>query len=410
MSAGLAQVETSLVQAPSRDGDQFVLVQECFRHFDLDLVGTDGIHLSLFEMPAAFVFTPNGKEENIRQIWEWTTSVMGMEANQIWVSYFKGGKVLNEYVPGDEGTRHAWMKMGIPEDRIVGLGVSQNYWVQGTGISGMETSRKAGPNTELFYDRGVGRSCGPTCRPGCKCGRFVEFANTLHICRELDSTGTSLRPMTEPFAETVIGTERVAMICQGVQSVYDTDVYHPIIEAIRGLTCALDLPEPLLTASLRVIADHLRALYVLAIDGAPKPGKNGRQRIIKRLVRGVITRQIILGIELGRSLPILIDCIPQELNSHLQGTQEDRRRLKSYFSAESPKFLKTIERGLRQLERLLTENHGRSLSGHQIVHLEKKWGLPHSLTARILWDKGLIFSGQEYRDSLKEWKEAHGMC
>ncbi len=404
MSAGLVQVETSLARAEERHGDQFVLVQECFRHFDLDKVGTDGTHLSLFEMPGAFVFGPNGKAETVRRMWILATSVLGIDKSRIWVSYFKGGKMLGDYLPGDEVTRQAWVKVGMPENRIVGL-VDDNYWVQGGGIDGMETPRKAGPNTELFYDRGVERACGPDCRPGCKCGRFVEFSNSLFICREQDSQSRSLRPMAEPFSETVIGTERVAMILQGTQSVFDTDTYRPIITAVHGFVRAPDLPEPLLTASERVIADYLKALYFLVADGAPPPGKNGRERIIKILIRGVIARQVILGIQSKEFLPTLIDCISQTVHSSLRATPEEERRLVSYFSTESQRFSKTIERGRRQLLRFLKENDGRTLSGPQIVCLEKKWGLPRLLTAAMLREKGLVFTEAEYGEALEVWKQ-----
>ena len=404
MSAGLVQVETSLARAEERRGDQFVLVQECFRHFDLDKVGTDGIHLSLFEMPGAFVFGPNGKAGTVRRMWTLATSVLGIDKSHIWVSYFKGGKMLGSYLPGDEVTRQAWIEVGVPENRIVGL-VDDNYWVQGGGIDGMETPRKAGPNTELFYDRGAERACGPDCRPGCKCGRFVEFSNSLFICRELDSQGESMRPMAEPFAETVIGTERVAMILQGAQSVFGIDSYCPVIAVIHSFVCTPSLPESLVAASERVIADYLKALYFLVADGAPPPGKNGRERIIKILIRGVITRQIILGIETREFLPALIDCISRTVHSTLRAAPEDEARLVSYFSTVSQRFSKTIERGHCQLERFLKENDGRTLSGPQIACLEKKWGLPHLLIAKMLQGKGLVFVEAEYREALEIWRQ-----
>jgi len=404
MSAGLVQIETSLARVEDRPGKQFVLVQECFRHFDLDKVGTDGIHLSLFEMPGAFVFGPNGKAETVRRMWALATSVLGIDKSRIWASYFNGGRVLDDYLPVDEATRQAWIEVGLPENRIVGLGTDDNYWVQGGGIDGMETPRKAGPNTELFYDRGTERACGPDCRPGCRCGRFVEFSNSLFICRELNDQSGSLRPMAEPFAETVIGTERVAMILQGAQSVFKTDGYRLIMDAIRSFARAPGLPEPLATASERVIADYLKALYILVADGAPPPGKDGRERIIKLLIRGVITRQIVLGIQSREFLPTLIDCVAQVVYSTLRATVEDEKRLMSYFSTESQRFSKTIERGRRQLDRFLKENGGHTLSGLQIVFLEKKKGLPHLLTAMMLREKGLTFGEAEYEEALEIWK------
>jgi alanyl-tRNA synthetase len=221
----------------------------------------------------------------------------------------------------------------------------------------------------------------------------------------LDSQSGSLRPMTEPFAETVIGTERVAMILQGARSVFEIDSCRPIIDVIHSSVRTSDLPEPLIIASERVIADYLRALYFLIADGAPPPGKNGRERIVKLLIRGVIARQIVLGIESRKFLPTLMDCISQTVHSTLRATPEDERRLTSYFSTESQRFSKTIERGRRQLERFLAENGGRTLSGPQIVCLEKKWGVPHLLTAETLREEGLKFAEAEYREALEVWEQ-----
>ena len=210
--------------------------------------------------------------------------------------------------------------------------------------------------------------------------------------------------MTEPFFETVIGTERVAMILQSAQSVFEIDSYRPSIDAIHSFVRTPDLPESLIAASEHVIADCLKALYFLVADGAPPPGKNGRERVIKLLIRGVITRQIILDVGIREFLPTLIDCISQTVHSARRAPLEDEKRLMSYFSTESHRFSKTIERGRRQLERFLKENNGHTLSGPQIVCLEKKWGLPHLLTAAMLREKGLAFAEAEYRESLEVWR------
>jgi alanyl-tRNA synthetase len=405
MSAGLVQVETSLAHADDRDGDRFVLVQECFRHFDLDRVGSNDVHLSIFEMPGAFVFGPNGKADTIKRMWTLATSVLGIDKSRLWVSYFKGGKVLQEDLPGDETTRQAWIDTGAPEERIVGLGAEDNYWVQGGGINGRQAPRKAGPNTELFFDRGAELACGPDCKPGCRCGRFIEFSNSLFICREQNRDNGTLRPMAEPFAETVIGAERVAMILQETPTIFDIADYEPIVKAIDDFVYAPNVTEPLITESERVIADHLKALYVLVADGAPAPGKNGRERIIKLLIRGVVTRKILLGIQSQKFPSMVIDCISQAVHRSVQASPEARNRMITYFSDESERFLETIERGRRQLERFLEENDGHTLSGSQILFLEKRKGLPHLLTAMMLQKRGLVFADAEYRDALEVWKK-----
>ena len=232
----------------------------------------------------------------------------------------------------------------------------------------------------------------------------LRFSNSLFICRELDPRSGSFRPMAEPFAETVIGTERVAMILQDKPSVFEIDSHRPVIETLQGFVGKPDLPESLIIASERVIADYLKALYILVTDGAPPPGKDGRARIIKLLIRGVITRQMLLGIESKEFLPTLINCIAKVVHTTVRATPEDEKRLTSYFSTESERFSRTISRGHRQLEQFLEENDGRTLSGTQIVFLEKKKGLPHLLTAMILCEKGLTFTEAEYRKALATWK------
>jgi alanyl-tRNA synthetase len=211
--------------------------------------------------------------------------------------------------------------------------------------------------------------------------------------------------MAEPFAETVIGTERVAMILQDKPSVFEIDSHRPVVDTLQGFVGKPDLPESLVITSERVIADYLKALYILIADGAPPPGKDGRARIIKLLIRGVITRQMLLGIESKEFLPTLINYIAQVVHSTARATPEDEKRLMSYFSAESERFSRTIMRGRRQLERFLEENEGHALSGAQIVFLEKKKGLPHLVTAMILREKGLTFAEAEHREALEVWKQ-----
>lgn len=403
MSAGLVQVETSLARAEEREGDKYVLVQECFRHFDLDKVGTNNIHLSIFEMPGAFVFGPNGKQATIRRMWTLATSVLEIDKEKVWASYFSGGKVLDEPIPCDETTRQAWLDVGLPKERVVGLGPEDNYWIQGGGINRHQSLRKAGPNTELFFDKGIELACGPECKPGCRCGRFIEFSNSLFICREQDRAKGILKPMTEPFAETVIGTERVAMILQKAPSVFDIGGYRPIMGTIESFVHAPNVTEPLITESKRVIADHLKALYILVSDNAPPPGKNGRERIIKLLIRGIVTRKILLAIKSQAFLPSILDPISQTVHKSVQASREDKVRMIKYFTEESKRFLKTIERGRFQLEHFLKENGGKTLSGTQILHLEKRKGLPSLLTAMMLRERGLTFAEIEFENALEKW-------
>ena len=402
MSAGLVQIETSLTHFSNRPSNRFVLVQNCFRHFDLTMVGGDSIHLSFFEMPGAFTFGPNNKNETIQSMWFLATSVLGIEPNQIWVTYFKGGNILGNNQPEDISTRNSWLNLGVPKERIVGLGTN-NFWIQGRSVEKMSTPRKCGPNTELFFDRGVEKSCGTGCQPGCGCERFIEFSNSLFIAYILDEQERELHPISEPFTETVIGTERVAMILQDAPTVFDIDRYRSIMDTIRSFTQKRDLPNEISLSSERVIADYIKALYFLIADGAPPPGKNGRKRIIKQLIRGVLTHRDILGICDPDFLLALLGCIAP--NSSENSNEITQRRVMEYFILESRRFSQTLKRGNQVLNQLLTENQNKTLSGVQIANLEKLHGFPHSLVAAFLWERRLPFLEADYRQALKLWKE-----
>lgn len=401
MSAGLVQVENSLARSAKREGNQYVLVQNCFRHFDLEKVGTDDIHLSLFEMPGAFVFGPDGKTGTVKRMWALATSILSLKRENIWVTYFRGGTVVGNDMTEDNVTRQAWIDLGIPENRIIGLGTDSNYWIQGKGIEDTSITRKCGPNTELFYDRGLETACNNDCKPGCRCGRFVEFSNSLFICSEISQNNGCIRPLTNPFTETVIGAERVSMIHQKVASVFNIEEFEHIINTIHGLVHIDGLPESCVAPSERVIADHLRGLYYLIADGAPRPGKNGRERIIKILIRRIITRLNILNVDLEKALPILVASI-SNATPNIEPKDQVITLLIEYFLSEYQRFKETISRGQRQLILLLRENDGDTLSGSQIAYLEKKWGFPSLLTRMFLWKQGLIFDEAEYKKQIEQ--------
>jgi alanyl-tRNA synthetase len=409
MSAGLVQVETSLANSKNRPGDKFVLVQNCFRHFDLHAIGKDHAHLSLFEMPGAFMFGRNSHFDVVRQMWTLATDVLNIHPDQLWATYFAGDTLGSQRLPSDQETYEAWGSIGIAEDHLIGLGANDNYWIQGGGMQHKPgSSRKCGPNTELFFDRGKKYSCSARCQPGCRCGqRFLEFSNSLFISFNLHSQAHGLFPLDDPFTETVIGTERVAMILQEAPSVFATTFYQPIIATIHSFVTRHDLPVEQIRESERVIADHLRALYVLVSDGAPPPGKNGRERIIKLLIRGVLTRQMLLGITSPDFLDAVLWTIVASMgsdNGFQRLTASTLLRIHQYIRSESDRFEKTVQRGLQTMQAILAKNHRRALSGEQILRLEKGMGLPLPIIVDQLQKHGIAFEETDYALTLKSWR------
>ncbi len=405
MSAGLVQIETALSQNKYNAGDRYLLVQECFRHFDLNRIGTDDIHLTLFEMPAVFKFGPINKFETIHRKWDLVTSVLGIERDKVWVSYFKGGKIKKHNLPPDEETLEAWRETDISPSHIVGLGVEDSYWIQGGGIEDQDIYRKCGPHTELFYDRGKEKACGHSCKPGCKCGRFVEFSNSLFISHVVDWESGAISPMGTPFTESVIGTERVALILQKAPSVFNIDRCQPILHTIRQFTYKKGLSPQQIRRGESIITDHMRALVFLVTEGAPPPGKNGRERIIKLLIRGTVTQQLILGIKAKTFYPVLIDRVAETFSDIVHIKAEHKKCLLTYLNTETRRFLNTVSSGRKRLLRLLSGNGTHTLSGMDVLHLEKRHGMPSLLTQEVLREKGLAFPEVEYKACLAAWKQ-----
>jgi alanyl-tRNA synthetase len=400
MSAGLVQVETALDQLGHSSGDSYVLRQKCFRHFDLDSVGKSNVHLSLFEMPGAFTFGSNGKATTVQHMWNLVTKALEIAPYRLWVTYFAGGMKGDHQFPADVETYHAWQRIGLPEERIVALGPGDNFWMQGGGIDGQEPDRKCGPNTELFFDLGESLRCRAECRPGCRCGRFIEFANSLFIFAEVDEETGILQLMERPFNETVIGTERVAMILQGKPSVFEIDCLQPLMDKVQFFCNGLETND-LTERAKQIISDYVRALLFLVADGAPPPGKGGRQRIVKLLIRGALTQQRILGISTSALLPELIDTIIAISSEQYPELAGGRQPLLDYFARERVRFEETLQRGYRQLEHLIQTDQ-RAPSEDQIVDLVKRHGVPLPLVEAALCQRGIAFQERAYQNALAD--------
>ncbi|NEO87092.1 MAG: hypothetical protein F6J87_22955 [Spirulina sp. SIO3F2] len=414
MSAGLAQVEMALSLSPSSLGQQFVLVQDCFRHFDLDKIGYDDSHLSLFEMPGAFMFGVNAKQATIRRMWELATQEFQIDPERLWVSYFAGGEVAGHTLPADQEAYTAWLEVGVASQRLVGLGVADNYWQQSQSLGHVVGQpRKCGPNTELFYDLGAQRSCDANCRPGCSCRRFLEFSNSLFITSEVAEDTGELMPLDTPFTETVIGSERVAVILQNVSSVFETTEYAVLIALVRNHSHASGLPEAMSKESEKVIVDHVKALCFLVADGAPPPGKNGRARIIKLLIRRTIARMRVLEISESVLWPLLIHAVIDQYK--LAGSVAQlpaaslSEQIMTYVLSESQRFHATIQRGYKKMAEVFLDTPA-SNPEKQMVELEKNWGLSFPLMTVWLHNKKIPFSLQKYYSALAEWRSTHIQC
>lgn len=405
MSAGLSQVETSAKQSDGKKEKRYALIQNCFRYFDMDIVGNSPIHLSFFQMPGAFSFAPISKSDCVLQIWKLLTKTYCIQPERLWATYFSGDTVCNHMVPPDTETRNAWRLVGIPSDHIIGLNAEHNFWKQSSNIVGQEHVPKCGVHTEVFFDRGNHLKCGNSCLPGCNCGRFVEIMNTLFINLHIDDLTGEIKLLEEPFTETVIGAERVSMILQNVPTVYDIDSIFPLVRYVDDLANPLDLNAKDISKHIRIITDHVRALVFLIADGAPKPGKGGRARLIRKLIREMLTSLKLLNIDSINYIEPLIEVSLILYDTGKLNLAKSKPKIISYINAEKECFDRTLKNGFRQIKR--TQDY--YMPGMEIVRMEKKYGVPFPLLEGQLKKRKIKYSFNEYKMAYKQWKQGQAI-
>jgi alanyl-tRNA synthetase len=397
MSAGLVQVETSARLQGGRTGSRYALLQNCFRYFDMTKVGASATHLSLFQMPGAFTFGPLSKRESIAQIWRLLTEVYCFQAESLWVTYFAGGQVAGCEFQSDWETARAWREMGLPPEHIVALGADSNFWKQGGSVVGKAHAPKCGPNTEVFFDRGDYLRCGPACRPGCDCGRFVEFLNTLFITLHIDEQRDIVKPLEEPFTETVVGAERVAMLLQEAPSVFEIDSIRPLVDHVRLFS---KVSRPVISDRSRherIIADHVRAILFLTADGAPRPGRGGRARLMRKLVREMLTGQKLLEIADSSFVPSLMQLALSLYVDQQPHLARSCTRAIERVEVERNRFERTLESGRRNLDRILTQRADCEFGPEDIRNMEKRHGVPPALLETMLIQCDARFSRQDHQ-------------
>jgi alanyl-tRNA synthetase len=384
MSAGMVQFE-KLSREPGR-GKHYALIQNCFRHFDLDKIGSSNYHLSLFQMPGAFDFGPMDRLTKVGQIWDLLTGIYGFDPEQLWVTYFCGDRVAGQNLPADDAAAAAWKTMGIAPERIVGQPYPENFWRQSARLVGKINSRRCGPTTEVFLDRGEHLGCHAACRPGCKCGRFVEFQNTLFITWQVQEAASKLALLDEPFTETVIGLERVAALLQGKNSVYEIDNLQPLIQQVHCFAKPGLLTDLEQVQYTQLLVDHLRALSFLTADGAPPPGHGGRRRLMRILVRELLTCQRLLGIsDSGFLRSMFMAAMP--IYPSIAAFSD---LVAEYIGNERQRYFHTIQVGLNDFEQLIEQKGVQNISEVDIQAFEKERGLKRSLLSYFIRQKTIV--------------------
>ncbi|MBI5710558.1 MAG: alanine--tRNA ligase [Candidatus Eisenbacteria bacterium] len=365
-----------------------VSVQKSLRLTDLDNVGLTPRHDTFFEMLGNFSFGPREqgayfKEEAIAFAWEFVTGVLGLPKERLHASIFAGEGNL----PRDDEAEALWKKVGLPASRIVALGRADNFW----GPAGGQGA--CGPCSEIYFDLGETRPADLSAdafwgeRPGDEGDRYMEFWNLVFPQFDAQPDG-ALKALPRPGIDTGMGLERLALIMQGKRSIFETDLFAPLVEEVLSLA-GQRKPGSAAQRDARIIADHVRALTFAIAEGA-LPGNEGAGYVLRRLLRRAVTRgRSRRGLALHRTFlaPVAERAI-ERFSGHYAELAVHRERVLHALEQEEAGFVQTFEAGLARLEELLARG-ARTLPGDDAFALHDTYGFPVELTAEIAKERGV---------------------
>ena len=393
-NAGMNQFKRVFLGEERRSYSRAASVQRCMRaggkHNDLENVGYTRRHHTFFEMLGNFSFGDYFKKDAVQYGWDYLTKTLGLPADQLWVTVFQD----------DEEAFALWEKnVGVPADRIVRLGYKDNFWQMG------ETG-PCGPCSEIHVDQGAGLGCGrASCAVGCDCDRYLEIWNLVFMQFDRDAEG-NLHPLPQPSIDTGMGLERLAAVVQGVDSNYATDLFMPLLSAIADRTGCTYGKDEASDRSLRVIADHLRAITFLVVDGI-LPSNEGRGYVLRRILRRASRHGRLLGV----TEPFLYE-LTGTVTTDLQGAYPELagagEACRQVVEGEEERFIGTLDQGVPILNRMVGEATAESrgaLDGESVFKLYDTYGFPLDLIEEAAREHGLTTDLEGFQRALEAQRD-----
>ena len=368
-TAGMQPLVPYLLGAKHPEGTRLTDYQKCLRTNDIDEVG-DNRHLTYFEMLGNWSLGDYFKEESIAMSYEFLTKELGIPNEKLSVTCFAG----DEDCPRDNVTAECWKKAGIPEERIYFYGKDDNWWIAGE-------EGPCGPDTEMFYDTGK-PACGPDCQPSCDCGKYVEIWNNVFM--EYLKKDGKYSKLTQRNVDTGLGLERMAMLLQGKETPFDTEIFSPIMDKLSELAKKDDI------ASRRIVAEHLRASMMVIADGG-RPSNIDRGYILRRLIRRMTRHLNKLEIDLNE-LSGLIDLDVEILKDMYPELVSKKEEIKEVIIQEKDKFIKTLAHGEKEFNKAIAriKAEGKdTIDSESIFKLYETYGFPPEVTKDLAVENGL---------------------
>ena len=362
--------------------------QKCIRTGDIENIGKTARHGTYFEMLGNFSFGDYFKHEAIAWSWEFLTSPewVGIDPDRLYPSI---------YVDDDEAFEIWNKEIGIPAERIFRFGKEDNFWEHGAG--------PCGPCSEIYYDRGPEYGCGkPDCTVGCDCDRYMEVWNNVFSQFDNDGEG-HYTELKQKNIDTGMGLERLAVVCQGVDSLFDVDTVMNITHKVSELTGAYYGKSHKMDVSLRVITDHIRSATFMICDGV-LPSNEGRGYVLRRLLRRAARHGKLLGVN-EPFLYKVIDTVIHENECQYPELREKQSYITKVVKTEEENFAKTIDAGMKIFGDLLAEHKANGetvFSGADAFKLYDTYGFPVDLTIEMCADEGMIVDEAEFKKLMEE--------
>lgn len=392
INAGMAPLKPYFTGQEIPPRKRVTTCQKCIRTGDIENVGKTARHLTFFEMLGNFSFGDYFKHEAIAWSWEFLTKVLELDPERLYPSIY--GE--------DEEAFEIWTKeVGVPAEKITRFyrdpetGECDNFWEHGAG--------PCGPCSEIYYDRGEGYGCGsPDCKVGCDCDRFMEVWNNVFTQFNGDGKG-GYEELAQKNIDTGMGLERLAVVMQDVDSVFDIDTMKAIRDKICELSHKTYRQDAMDDVSIRLITDHIRSVTFMVSDGI-MPSNEGRGYVLRRLIRRAARHGRLLGID-GLFLAKLSETVINESKDGYPELDEKREFIFKVLSQEEEKFNRTIDQGLEilnQMQQKMEQEGVKELSGADAFKLYDTYGFPLDLTQEILEEKGFTIDEAGFAAEMEE--------
>ena len=354
---------------------------------DIENVGRTPRHHTFFEMLGNFSFGDYYKKEVIPWAWEFVTEVLKLDKDRLWITIFET----------DDEAYEIWRSIGVPAERIKRKGKKDNFWGP-PGASG-----SCGPCSEIHYDLGEEYKCDDPRGCGidtCECDRWVEIWNLVFTELYQDEEGNQ-SPLEKKNVDTGMGLERIAMVCQGVASTFETDLLRPILDKVSEMSGIPYKKSEKTDISLRIITDHARCVTFLVSDGVI-PGNEGRSYVLRMILRRALRHGKILGMELP-FLYKLVDVVVDNYGEAYPELVKNKAKVIDVIKKEEERFAKTLDRGYKMLEEFISEK--KDIDGESAFKLYDTYGFPFELTKEIASENSLKVDEEGFKAAMQEQKD-----